>query len=246
MTTLYLWLQNNIDQKLDLLLKESAEPPSKPNIHQSIVYLEQYVFLFIYFLSDTISIFEMINLLLIGTLNTIVLPIRTFTFLISICYATYIHVYCRRDDLNERYDKLNRIVGQEWFTLPIKPALVTLCVYTLLFFGFYFSYQPIIAASLFLTSFTLCLYHYNEMYQFPYGIYLNLFAYKQLTLFTQLLIAQGRIFRLYGSEPRIISLVNYLFSGLAITYTTVYYNSWLRMVHINKQHDQKNSCHIST
>ena len=239
-TFFHLLLQDHMDRKLAKteslhLYSVKAKPTDGWSFYYYSVKIEKYIYLTIYFLSDTISVFELINLLVIGSINTIIVPIRTFSFLLSLLYASYIHVYCREDDFNTRYQVLENIVSQPGFHISIKPALTTLSVFTLLFLGFYLSDMPIVAAVSLITASAVSLYHYKEMYQFPYGVYLHLFAYKQLQTFTRLLVAQGRVFRLYGSLPRILYYIDYVFTALALSYMAVYYNSALRMTAINNQ-----------
>lgn len=236
---IHLIQQKYIDEKMDKLVQRIPRPkkatPKKFSYHSIFVDLEKYLYLTVYFLSDTISVFQLINLLVIGSVNTIVVPIRGFAFLLSVIYAAYIHTYCREDDFTQRYRQLKIIVSQPNFQISFKPAMITLCVFTTLFLGFYLSNHAILASSLLILASALSIYYYKELYQFPYGIYLHLFAYKQLQTFTRLLVAQGRLFRLYGSLPRILYLIDYLFTGLSLSYMAIYYSSALRMIAINKQ-----------
>jgi hypothetical protein len=233
-----IWWKNKVDKLVNFAYTHSLEPLNgTKNIYQILLVAEKYIYFVIYFLSDTISVFELLNLLVIGAFNTSILPLKTLAFLISTLYAAYIHHFCRLDDFNIQYEMLDKIMSNQTFQFPLQHAVITLATYACLWAALSASATPFFSAVLISAALCISLSYYRELFHIHYGIYLHFFAYARLKTFTVLLVQQVRLFYIYTSIPRVLYMVNYIFSTIALLYALVYYASQIRTAQIKELYD---------
>lgn len=228
--TMHILWQKRTDKFIsDLHSKIRDHTDSSHNSTQKkLLSIEKDIYLFIYFISDIIASFELFNLLALGSIYTPFVPINTIAFIISCLYALYIHINCRKDDFNQRYDQLKAIVGQESFKVSLESMVVIVLLYCLIYAALALPATSVAACVCLGFTFILGLSHYKEALGLPYGIYLNIFAYKQMKHFTTTLIQQSSLFNIHTPIPFALTAANILFTGLASAYSLVYLNSTVR------------------
>ena len=228
--TIHVLWQKRTDKFILNLCKSIPEDSntSENNFHKKLLSIEKNIYLFIYFISDIIASFELFNLLALGTIYTPFVPINTLAFILSCLYALYIHINCRQDDFDERYSKLQAIIGQKEFKVSLKSMVVIALLYALLYLALSLPATSIAACVCLGFAFILGLSHYKEALQLPYGIYLNIFAYKQMKNFTTTLIEQSAPLNIHTPIPFAVTAANIMFTSLASIYSLVYLNSTVR------------------
>lgn len=224
-----LWYKNNNDIFIARAKNQLPETHNeKMNFHQYLLVIEHTIYLIIYFLTDTIASFELINLLLVSAINHALFPVKTFAFILSITYALWIHVYCRSDDMQKQYVDLHIIAENLTYNASLEPISIPVVTYSLLLFALYFSSNIMLFTLSICLAISISLTYYKQILSMHYGIYLHMFAYTKMRKFSTLLVKQLRIFNLHSSPPRILSYTNYLFNTLAFLYALVYCSSTIR------------------
>ena len=222
-----LW-QNNTDNIIEGKLPQLSAPTSPKPKQQFLLNCEKHIYLFVFFLSDVISIFEITNIIALGSIYFPYLPIKTMIFIGACLYALYIHLNCRLPDYDERYTKLSKIVNRNDFKLKIQSAVAAL----LIGISFYLAISLPPSSGYAILSLgsasILSLKFYNEAMRLPYGIYLNIFAYKQIKTFSFLFLEQTALFQFIAPLPQVIKVADYAFMGLGSLYSLAYLNSTVR------------------
>ena len=231
-----LWWRGLTQHTIRKALKEVKSPAAdSPNLYQYILIIEKKIYLFVYFLADTIAMFEILNLLAVGVVNHSIFPLKTFAFFLSVCYAAWIHIYCRLDDFEENYNKLNILAAKLPFKLPKEQVIATISAYARLFCALYLSHNPWVFTISLLSAIAISLCYYKQIFSAHYGIYLHFFAYNKFKKFSILLVEQMRIFTPYASPSYVTSYLNIVFNFVAFLYAIVSCSSQLRYQQIVEQ-----------
>lgn len=229
----YFWNTSYIDH---LYKKTPKYNHKKKNIHQKLLQLEKYLYLTVLFLSDIIACFEICNFLMLSAVCTPYLPLKTTIFLLSLLYATYIHINCREPYYQNLYGKLNQLVQQPNFSINQKNAWASAVIYALIYFVFLIPSYPPLTLSVLAISILLSVVDYKILWSLPYAVYLNHIGYKQLINFTRLLIEQMTLFNLYTPSTMLRKSISLTFTVISTAYSMAFLNSSLRQASLKDQY----------
>lgn len=222
------------DDKIETLIKREKKPARKPGLVLSV---EENIYFFIYFISDTLTFFELCSILFPPLFNLSAYYLYTYLLPASIVYALYIQIMHREPDFRDRYEKIATIMQGHQPSFPFSSLFYTAITLLSATMTMALSNIPVLFVASFLLSVYLSVYYYKQHFHALYSLYLLYFCLGRLQNFQRLLLRTPQLLALIQRYPVVLNAFPKMTTGVAGLYAIAYYNSTATYQHLTEKYD---------